>query len=275
MNLFDKIIFHLNIEWINLFYTLVVNFKCLPLKHAVKLPILIYGKMNCYWSCGKIEILSDKISHGMIKWGRNTEFFNGNDKSSFLYFEKGGRIIFHGPCAISSNYRIRVANGGTLEFGAYTFFGSNIKFICTDYIYIGDYTRCAYESQLVDTNSHYVLNMNKGVISKRNGIIYIGRYNWIGNRSTINKGCKTKDYTIIGTGSLLNKDYTQEEDCNQMLAGIPAKQVAANIKRIFNTQLENTISNYFSLNPTQGIYKFSDELVDDMSSIHNWFHKIM
>ena len=103
----------------------------------------------------------------MIKLGRNNEFFNGTDKSSFILMEKNSKIIFEGPCAIGNNYKIRVTQNAELIFGAYTFFGSSIKFICSNKIKIGAYTRCAYESQFVDSNFHFVLNMKTGNVTRR------------------------------------------------------------------------------------------------------------
>lgn len=99
----------------------VFNFKLLPIKQAIKLPIYIYGPIKFYWLCGKIELRSEKIFSGMIKLGRNNEFFNGTDKSSFILMEKNSKIIFEGPCAIGNNYKIRVTQNAELIFGAYTF----------------------------------------------------------------------------------------------------------------------------------------------------------
>lgn len=208
MNLLDKLIYHCSQPRLRLLHSLFFNFKLLPIKQAIKLPIYIYGPIKFYWLCGKIELRSEKIFSGMIKLGRNNEFFNGTDKSSFILMEKNSKIIFEGPCAIGNNYKIRVTQNAELIFGAYTFFGSSIKFICSNKIKIGAYTRCAYESQFVDSNFHFVLNMKTGNVTRRESEILIGKCNWIGNRTSITKGSKTKDFSIICAGSLMNKDYT-------------------------------------------------------------------
>lgn len=57
----------------------------------------------------------------MIKLGRNYEYFNGSDGSSFIYMSPKSTIIFNGPCAIGNNYKIRVETNAILEFGEYTF----------------------------------------------------------------------------------------------------------------------------------------------------------
>ncbi len=274
MNILSTIIYHLSQPRFRLFKTIYINFKLLPFKVAKKFPIYIYGPVKIHWLEGRAKINSEKIYRGMIKLGRNNEFFCGVDRSSFISIQKGGNIIFNGPCAIANNYILRVSSTGTLVFGAYTFFGGSLRFVCTNRIEIGDYTRIAYESQLVDTNSHFTIN-SEGIVSRRLGPITIGKYNWIGNRTTISKGTKTKDYTIITSGSLVNKDFTSKEGNNQLLGGMPAKILGVGIKRIFSTHIEKEISDYFKKNPDQPSMKYEKEIEDDMSDIEYWFHKIM
>lgn len=275
INLFDALMFHNSKPWLKILPTLFLNFRCLPFKQAIKLPICIYGKVSLYWVQGKIEIKSDNIYGGMIKLGCNNEFFNGSNGSAFIYLQKKSKIIFNGPCAISNNYSLRVASGATLEFGAYTFFGSSVKFICTDSIKIGDYTRCAYESQLVDTNSHFVFNENNKKVARKNGHIEIGAFNWIGNRTTMTKGVRTKNATIVCANSTLNKDYTKLEDENQMLGGTPAKLITSGLRRIFSIDIDKKIEEYFSKNVGEEFYEYSDPFIDRYDDIEYWFKNIM
>lgn len=274
-DLLDTVLFHLSQPRLNLIKTLYLNFKALPFKTAIKLPICIYGPVKIYWLKGKIEINTPNIFRGMIKLGKNNEFFNGVDSSAFIDLEKGSRIIFDGPCAISNNYKIRVSSNATLHFGSYTFFGSSIKFICTDSISIGHHSRCAYESQFADTNSHFVYNSKNNSTTRRNGPIDIGAFNWIGNRTSVNKGTKTKEHTIVCANSLLNKDFSTIKEGNQMLGGTPAKLIASGMKRIFSTTVENEIISYFKNDKEQEIYLFKQPPTDETDSIEYWFKHIM
>ena len=214
MNLLDKLIYHCSQPRLRLLHSLFFNFKLLPIKQAIKLPI-------------------------------------GN------------------------NYKIRVTQNAELIFGAYTFFGSSIKFICSNKIKIGAYTRCAYESQFVDSNFHFVLNMKTGNVTRRESEILIGKCNWIGNRTSITKGSKTKDFSIICAGSLMNKDYTQNEENFIMLGGSPAKVLTSGLKRIFSTEIEKDIIYFFNNNPKANNYNLTSELSDDFKDIHYWFEHMM
>lgn len=275
MNIFDRILFHLSQPRLNVIKSLFFNLKLLPFHVAIKFPILIYGDVKFYWLMGKIEIHSDNIYRGMIKLGKNNEFFNGVDKSSFILLEKNSKLIFEGPCAISNNYKIRVASNAQLKLGAYTFFGSSVKFVCTTHIYIGKYTRCAYESQIIDTNSHFVLNEKNGCVVPKNGEIIIGEYNWIGNRTTLNKGTHTKDHTIICASSMINKNFTQDERIHMMIGGCPAKIITGDLRRIFSTTIEREIIEYFEKHPQEKSYQIDQAVEEDMNDINYWFKNIM
>ena len=74
----------------------------------------------------------------------------------------------------------------------------------------------------------------------------IGKRHWIGNQTTILGKCKTKDDTIVGTGSLLNKDYTIINEDYPLLAGRPAKVVRTGIKRVFSPKTELLVSTLFA-----------------------------
>ena len=274
MNLLDKVIFHLTIPHVNIVKTIYFNFKTLPFRQAIRLPVYIYGPVSLYWTCGKCMIDCNNLSKSMIKLGCNNEFFNGVNKSSFIYLQPDSILKFNGPCAIACNYNIRVSSGATLEFGKFTFFGSSVKFICSTGIKIGDYTRIAYESQLIDTNSHYVVNLKTKAVARREGKIRIGSYNWIGNRTTINKGTITKDYTIVTGSSLLNKDYSKFDEIYQVVGGMPAKVIASDMKRVFSTTVENRITDYFNKCEDSKCV-LEEDIIDDMTSIEYWFEKIM
>lgn len=275
MKIIDNLLFHLSQPHLNIIKTVYFNMRTLPFHIAIKFPILIYGHVKFYYLKGKVEIYANEIYRGMIKFGRNNEFFNGVDKSAFILLEENSKLIFEGPCAIANNYKLRIARNGVLQLGAYTFFGSAIRIVCTTHISIGKYTRCAYESQIIDTNSHFVLNEKNGCVAHRKGEIVIGEYNWIGNRTTFNKGAHTKDYTIVCAGSMVNKDFVQREETHMMIGGCPAKIITDGLRRIFSTSIEKQIIKYFEEHPQDKYYKIGKVTDEDMSDIIYWFKNVM
>ena len=98
----------------------------------------------------------------------------------------------NGPCAIGNNYKIRVETNAILEFGEYTFF----RFFYKIYLYRQNQNRSLHKMCIWKSNnryqSHFVYNEKNNKVARKKGSIEIGDFNWIGNRTTITKGTKTK-----------------------------------------------------------------------------------
>ena len=112
-------------------------------------------------------------------------------------------------------------------------------------IKIGDYTGVAYNSCFMDSNLHFTVNIESGMVKNKAGEVIVGKYNWIACGSIIRKGTVTKEYTIVASRSLLNKDYTKQEGEFQTLAGSPAKIIGTSHKRIFSRAIEASLIQYF------------------------------
>ncbi len=269
-SLLDKIIYHINYTKLNIFNTIYINFRVLPFSQARKLPIYIYSKADIYWLKGKILFENTEIKRGMVKLGRNTELFCGVSQSSLIILNQDSKLIFEGPCSIGNNFVLRISSGAELRLGKYTFFGGSVKIICTKKIHIKRYSRIAFESQIIDSNFHFMINTKDNSINRKGDEITLGEFNWIGNRTSITKGTKTKDFTIVSSGSILNKDYTKSENENIILAGAPAKEVASGFKRIFSLEIEKQLDKYFECNNNVK-YIYPGEFVDDYSDLNNKF----
>ena len=109
-----------------------------------------------------------------------------------------------------------------LEIGNDSSIGSNSEIFNSTKITIGDNVDIG--SQLyINTDNHKFDDLSKpiskqGVISKE---INIGSDIWIGARVTILSGVNIKDRTIIGAGSLVNKDL----DSGYIYGGVNAKKI--------------------------------------------------
>jgi acetyltransferase-like isoleucine patch superfamily enzyme len=90
----------------------------------------------------------------------------------------------------------------------------------------------------MDSNFHYIKNVTSGNVEKCTKSIQIGNNNWIGSRSTIMKGTKTPDYLIVGSNSLLNKNYTKSINNYSVIGGVPAKLISTGYERIFDYDKE-------------------------------------
>ena len=72
----------------------------------------------------------------------------------------------------------------------------------------------------IDTDFHKLTMTNSNNYPKAFDKIAIGNDCWFALNSTIMKGTKIGDYTVVAGNSLLNKDYSKYDHC--LLAGSPA-----------------------------------------------------
>lgn len=255
----------LNQPRLRILRTIYFNFRTLPFSQAIKFPIFIYGKVHLFMLNGSVEFRNTEIKRGMVKIGVNAESFSVVCHSSFISLtSKNSLITFEGPASISVNTKIRVIGNGHLTFGKYAYIGSDVRIVCNGgIINIGEYSRIAFESIIMNSGFHHVYNSNKNSITRATRPIEIGNYNWIGNRSTVSAGTRTKPFTIISSNSLLNKDYTLHGEEKQFLGGQPAKIITSGMQRIFSPKLEAEVSKWFNENPNEEIYYplyFNDNL---------------
>lgn len=221
---------------INVFKTIFFNFKSLPFKQAIKFPIFIYSDTKLI-SIGKIHIESDGIHKGMIRIGKRN-FFAGF-KTQFI---NSGEIHFQGKCLIESGTCIN--NCGKIIFGKESRFGERCNILIVNKLTIKDSTQIAFETVIMDTDFHTIVNTTTGMAKKSYGEINIGSYNWIGNRCMIKKGTITDNYTIVSSLSMLNKDY-RNENKYPLIAGCPAKIISYGWRRIYNNDNNKTINKFF------------------------------
>ncbi|MDR1758983.1 MAG: acyltransferase [Fibrobacter sp.] len=220
---------------ISIFKTLYVNFKKLPFSQAIKLPIIIYHRTEIASLQGIIKILG-KVKTGMIQFNNNSE--NHLGRYHWRRIEIRGEAIFTGKVDFGVGSVLYVRECAKIILGDNVKVMGKARVLCEENIVIGNNVRLTHECQLTDSNFHYIRNIMDGSVEKCTKPIRIGNNNWIGNRTTIAKGTVTPDFTIVGSNSLLNKDYSSLGNYS-LLAGIPAKKIADGFERIFDEIIEH------------------------------------
>lgn len=240
--------------WFNPFMTIYINFRLCPIKNAIRLPIFIYGTVWMDLLSGKI-IFPDKCYKGMIRIGKDLGHFSSASNKTHLFLADNSKLIFHGKASFAKGCSIRLTHNAVFESFGNTTFGDDVKIMAENYICIGEHSRIAFGCQIIDTNFHYILDLETSSINRKSGKVIIGANNWIGNRSSIMKDTVTPDWCIVGSGSLLNKNYGDESFI--ILAGAPAKIVKRNKKRIYDLGIEVSLDERFckdSLNIIRNTY---------------------
>ena len=229
-------------NWFNPFATLYINLRSFPRNQALKFPIYVYGKPRFCSLKGKMHI-DGKIKSGMIKVNKS---LNGVPSNCTLRTEiiNDGLITFHGSGFIGTGNRIRVHNNAHLELGFAFKISDMINIGCYAKIKIGNSTRIAHRCQILDTNYHYLVNLNNKTVPPIDKPICIGNYCWIGNNATIMNGAVIPDYTIVTSNSLVNKNFSSIPSFS-LIGGIPAKLISSGFRRIENQSKIQEITNHY------------------------------
>lgn len=244
----------------NWWKTIVTNFKVLPFRQAIHLPIVFFGNCELLLNKNSIEIQQpeENLKFGMIRIGNLWSNLHGwNTQTKKTRLEVRGKLVFKGASFIGNGSLIYVDNNAKLTLGHRSFFTADVKIACYKEIYIDDFTRIAWESQIFDTNFHYIAD-EQGVVRGKCKGIHIGKYCWIGNRVSVMRGSKLSDWTTIGSNSLVSKDISDVE--NGTFAGTPVKLLKTGQKRVFNWQSELRLNDFFAEYPDGEITLKQEEI---------------
>jgi len=237
-----KVIFFFSVNWLK---TLILNFRTLPFKSALKLPILIYGPVKLYKLKGKITINSP-LKMGMIGLGQRFEMQTVHKGISEINLS--GELIFNGHAHIGKDFFLHIGEKAKCEFGHMNMLGSSVKLICTNSIKIGDWTSIGYESQISDSNYHPTKNTLTGEYYPISKPAIIGEFNYVTNNVSIMPRTITPSNCVIASYSIVNKDYTGLGK-NILLGGMPAKILKNNFARDWDIEKERLLKNLIKWQP--------------------------
>ena len=254
-----KLELHLSSKWYNPLASVYICFRSLPFFQAIKLPIAIYGWPRFFRLTGKIKI-EGKTFFKMIKINSSLAGGPGNGSKATEIFNSG-TIIFSGPVKIGSGCKLNILRPGILHINSNVRIGHDNFISCFNEVFIGENTGFAHKCQILDSDYHFCANMTTHTIKNCTLPIHIGKGCWIANSSSIMKGSSLPNYTIIGSNSLVNKDFSQLEP-GSVIGGQPAKLIAQNIWRINNNNLNTQLLNYFSQsdNNIRPKYQLSEDI---------------
>lgn len=203
------------------------NFKHLPFRQAVHLPILIYKPHFCSDS-GKI-IIEGKPSFAMIRLGVNIVMLYPNNG---IVFENRGTIVFKGKAKIGNNSAISVGPEGHIIFGNEFNATTHLQLISYHKVTFEDNVLIGWNTLITDSDFHSLTDINTGKKNKAYGPIYVGRNVWIANGCKLYKNAMIPDNCVLGADSILHSPIV----CS------PYSTIITKFEKIIN-------SNGFYLNP--------------------------
>lgn len=209
---------------INFIKTLYFNFTAFNLKNAVKIPVLVGYNVKLY-EIGRIDFL-ESIKPGMLSLG--VKRFEGiDDSSQKLMFRNRGIIEIGNRIKIHPGARLLIGSKGLLKIMGKNTIGCHSRVVCHKGITIGINSGCSWECQLMDTDFHFVIDLEAQKPLKRRAPIYIGNDVFIGNHCNVSKGSKIPNGSILSSWSNVSGSFIKKGE-NLLISGNPAKVIDYN-----------------------------------------------
>lgn len=202
------------------------NFKYLPFKIAIRLPVLLY-KPKLLELKGQVIIDSNKIHFGMIRLGFFTSSVYPN---SGITIQNEGMLIFKGNCHIGNDSYVICGKQGCIDFGDDFRVTAGVKIVSECGIKFGEHTRFGWGGIAIDTNFHPLYDMEKNKFKKAFGRINVGNNNWFGMNCLIMPSVETPDFCIFGARAVVTRGGQYESYC--VHGGSPIRVLSRNVKRI-------------------------------------------
>ena len=210
-----------------LLYSIYFNFRVLPWKQAVHLPICCLVWPTIKVTKGVVKFEGTPIKKYMVRLGvTRTPILNPRD---FIWINLG-TIVFKGKVHIGHHALISVHKEGYLEFGDQVGLNSGCRVVCKKRIVFGHKVRASWDCQFYDTNFHPLIDMVNEKPVKMHSPIVIGDNVWLGHNVIISKGVKLGNGNVVSSGSVV-KSIFREENC--IIAGNPAVKVDEGYKADF------------------------------------------
>ena len=131
----------------------------------------------------------------------------------------GGELKVCGKVNLNRGAKIHIYKGATLAIGNNSYINEGAKVYCAKNITIGSDCAIAFDTKILDTDTHFIFK-DENVINENREVI-IGNNVWVGANSFILKGTHIDNNVIIGACSLVSANLNS----NKIYVGTPAKEV--------------------------------------------------
>lgn len=188
-----------------------INFKVLPFKYAIKLPIWISYKTELISLKGRF-IFNSNIRTGMIRIG-----FDGAGTAKFkaTSIENNGSIFLGENISIGGGCQIcTVSENSELHIGSDVKITSESHIISSKKVIIGNRTIISWDTQIMDTDFHNIYNKKSELL------------NADASKVSILKGSIIYDDIIISSGSIINGIL---KESNAIYTGLPIRKIKENV----------------------------------------------
>lgn len=203
--------------------TIYFNFKTLPFKQALHLPILIGYNIRIVKANKYVISFPDdfNVKTFTVRFG-----FGGTDiipKRKGAIKIASGQCIFRNEDCFAAGIILDV-NGGRLEFGCNFSANRNCFISCSKEIKFKDDIMAGWNVTVRDSDGHIVVQNQ--IIKDHQRPVMIGDHVWLCSYCTVLKGVTIGDGSVVGYGALVTKDFANS---NLLIGGSPANIIQTNV----------------------------------------------
>jgi acetyltransferase-like isoleucine patch superfamily enzyme len=197
--------------------TLAFNFRYLPLRQAVRLPVLVSHRVALLDFSGGVT-LDDPVRPAtvLLGFGSNGAFDYRRSRS---VWQVAGRVTFEGPARLGNGFKLSVGIDGHVTFGPDFVLSAESQIVCRESVRFGRGCLLSWDVLILDSDFHPIL-ADDGEAGPQDAPIALGDRVWIGARSTVLKGVRLEDDVVIAAASVVTRS---EPASNVLLGGHPAR----------------------------------------------------
>lgn len=209
---------------IKFFRSLHFCISYLPLKQAIKLPVLVETPIDVI-KCRKGQIILNDYAFGSVRLSADSSSYIPNCTSK-LYIREGGVIIFEGKAKIGAGFSIAVSEHGNITFGDNFYSNKNVYFKCTQntQLKFGKDCKVGWACEFTTSDGHELYKNN--IISNFDSSILIHDHCWITSHCLIGKGVEIASNCVISKGAIVTKSI-YDRYC--VVGGVPAKVISTDV----------------------------------------------
>lgn len=197
--------------------TIWVNFRCLPIKQAIKFPLAIHYNTRFCARRGGVQ-LATTITPFMIRIGFHTVPVVERKRTVVDVF---GVLAFKGTAHIGQGSRIIVREDAIVTLGDNFAISATSCINCYKSITIGENVQLSWDVLIMDSDSHTIYGLDGKRMNESKEIVLSDKI-WVGCDCKILKGAFVPNNCVIGAGTIVSSSCLEP---NSLIVGVPAKSV--------------------------------------------------
>lgn len=202
--------------------TVLFNFRYLPFRQAVKLPILVSHRVAICDFGGRVTIKGPVRPASVLLGFGNVGAYDYRRARSVWQVQ--GEVIFEPPVRIGHGFKLSII--GEATFGAGFVSSAECRVVCRDRITFGRGAAVGWEVMFIDSDFHFLSTDGAADFPPRDAPIIIGDHVWLGARAIVVKGSQLADGVVVGAGAVVSGSVPEAA----LVAGNPARVIREGVR---------------------------------------------